>query len=277
MPQPKIYDFTNYREFLRISVDHILKENPKLGHRGLSKKMGLSSPNFIQLVIQGKRNLSPETARKCSRLFDFNSDEATFFEALVGYNQATTTEDKLPFQRQMFSVKGYLRAKPVESAQFKYFSDLTLVVLRELIALKAFEPEPTQISKHFSLQKTSPAEVTKCLNLLAELRLVDRSLENRYSQRDTHLELPADLSHSFIFAFHKAVLDLAQKALMELSSKQREFSASTIPFNSERTQEAKEFLAKMQTEFVARFGSDPESDSVYQLNHQMFELAKISK
>lgn len=277
MPGASIYDFHNYRDFLKLEIERLRAKNPKLSYRNISKKIGVASPNFIFLVMQGKRNLSLPMAKKLAKFFEFNQDETTFFSALVGYNQAADVEEKLMYQSQMFSVRGYLRAKPVEHAQYKYFSDWAVVVLREMIELQGFKLDTKKIAAEIHGGEVSAKQIEDGLKLLQELRLVDHSLEGTYHKREAHLEFPAGLSHGFIFAYHKAVLEKAEKALFNLKSAQREFSVSTISFDSAKMTEAKEFLTKMRTEFIARFGESKDSDAVAQFSYQFFEMAKIPK
>jgi uncharacterized protein (TIGR02147 family) len=197
--------------------------------------------------------------------------------ALVQFNQAPTAEEKLVFQRQMYAVKGFLKFKPIEWAQYHYFSNWMIVVLREMIGLEQFNPNSKVIAEQLSGTDITPTQVDQALKLLVDLRLVDRSLENKYFQKDTNLQLPEGMSQSFVFAFHKAMLDRAHWALMNLKSSDREFSANTFTFDSSQMKAAKDFLESMLSEFISRFGNQPNADSVFQLNYQFFEQATLNK
>ncbi len=144
MSGSSVYDFHDYRQFLQKEIERLRAEDATLSYRVIAKKMGVASSNFILLVIQGKRNLSSAMAHKISKFFDFNQDETKFFVSLVGYNQAADVEEKLMYQGQMFSVRGYLRAKPVEHTQYKYFSHWAYVVLREMMELAKSKTQDIQ-------------------------------------------------------------------------------------------------------------------------------------
>jgi uncharacterized protein (TIGR02147 family) len=107
--------------------------------------------------------------------------------------------------------------------------------------------------------------------------MVDKSLEGKYFKRDAHLDLPSGRSHSFIFAFHKMMMEKSVQALLGLKPSQREVSATTMTFDASKLDEARAFLDKMRIEFTSRFGNAKEGDAVYQLNYQLFEMARIKK
>jgi uncharacterized protein (TIGR02147 family) len=89
-----LYQYTDYREYLIAYFNGRKKTDSKFSHRYLSRRLGLSSPNFIMMVMQGKRNLTRPLAFKISEEFKHNSKEAEYFESLIGFAQGETTSEK---------------------------------------------------------------------------------------------------------------------------------------------------------------------------------------
>ena len=85
-----IYDFTDYREYLKVCFEDRKKTVPKFSHRWLSQRLGLSTPNLILLIIQGKRNLTPTVRFRLSELLKHTRKEAQYFEHMVSFAQAKT-------------------------------------------------------------------------------------------------------------------------------------------------------------------------------------------
>ena len=55
------FQFQDYREFLRAYYAE-RKTHAKISYRAFSRRAGLGSPNYLKLVMDGARNLSPAMA-----------------------------------------------------------------------------------------------------------------------------------------------------------------------------------------------------------------------
>jgi len=64
MKQVTIFEYDNYRAYLRDLYKFYKETKPHFSYRYFPQKAGFRSPNFLQLVIEGKRNLSPESIEK---------------------------------------------------------------------------------------------------------------------------------------------------------------------------------------------------------------------
>jgi len=83
MNKLKIFDYTDFREFLREKFEECKKSNPAFSYRYFSKKAGLKSTNFLKLVIKGESNLSVETIHKFAAAFSLGKMETKYFQNLV--------------------------------------------------------------------------------------------------------------------------------------------------------------------------------------------------
>jgi hypothetical protein len=84
----------NYRRFLK---DYYLKakaEKKYFSYRYFSRRAGINSPNFLKVVIEGKRNLSSTTIEKFASALGLDQKETVFFRRLVVFNQARTASEK---------------------------------------------------------------------------------------------------------------------------------------------------------------------------------------
>src|SRR3989338_9919808 len=88
--KPNIFEYDNYRSFLKDLYALLKQEKSAFSFRFFSRQAGFRSPNFLKLVMEGKRNLSPESIEKFAKGLKLNKNEADFFRRLVLLNQATT-------------------------------------------------------------------------------------------------------------------------------------------------------------------------------------------
>lgn len=70
-----------------------------------SRRAGLRSTNYLKLVMEGLRNLSPEMASRFAGALKLEGNEADYFCELVQYNQARTTRERTRAYERMLRLK----------------------------------------------------------------------------------------------------------------------------------------------------------------------------
>ncbi|QQR81755.1 MAG: TIGR02147 family protein [Deltaproteobacteria bacterium] len=128
--RPHIFEYLNYRTFLRDLFQ--FKKDEKLGFsfRTFSRLAGLKSSNFLKLIIDGKRNLSADAIHKFAKAFKLTKEETQFFETLVHFDQAQSVEEKNFYYERVMRSKSYQDVRPLDASQYTYFSNWHFVALR---------------------------------------------------------------------------------------------------------------------------------------------------
>lgn len=88
-----VFSYLDYRRFLSDFYQE-KKRKVDYSYRLFSEKAGLNSPNYLALVIDGKRDLTIANIHQFAAALDLRRDEAEFFETLVLLNQSSTEEEK---------------------------------------------------------------------------------------------------------------------------------------------------------------------------------------
>ena len=110
------------------------KEKDKyFSYRFFSGKAGFSSPNFLKLVIEGKRNLTNTSLAKVAKGFVLQKQERDFFENLVFMNQAKEHEEKKHYLKKMMSIRGFTKVHMDEKRIFEYYSKWYNPIIREIV------------------------------------------------------------------------------------------------------------------------------------------------
>src|SRR5690606_1160697 len=91
---PRVQDFTEFRKYLSEWFAYRKNSRRSFSHRVLATKLGLSSPNFILLVIKGERNISVELAEKLSSVMGHTPDETEYFLWLIRLDQAKDSRER---------------------------------------------------------------------------------------------------------------------------------------------------------------------------------------
>ncbi|MCB0414587.1 MAG: TIGR02147 family protein, partial [Bdellovibrionales bacterium] len=82
---PKLQTYTDYREYLQDFYQYKKKlfKNEIRGYTyaHFSAAANIKSPNYLKLIIDGKRNLSKEMIQKFSRALELNKEDSLEFKA----------------------------------------------------------------------------------------------------------------------------------------------------------------------------------------------------
>ena len=99
-----IFYYTDYRAFL---ADYYLAKKKAQGsfsYRIFSRRAGFKSPVFIKLVIDGKANLSQQSALQLGKAMNLDDQELDYFSALVEFNQARKDDVKKETREKILAI-----------------------------------------------------------------------------------------------------------------------------------------------------------------------------
>ncbi len=82
-----IYEYRDYREYLRDFYHFKKRTNPYYSYRLFSMKAGFKAPNLLKLVMDGQRNLTRQSVVKFAKALRLDECEAECFRAMVLRNQ----------------------------------------------------------------------------------------------------------------------------------------------------------------------------------------------
>lgn len=268
----KIYEYGNYRDFLRDFYISQKEKDPTFSYKTFSRLVGFKARSFIPFVIQGKRNLTSESIDKLSHALKLNGNETLFFRNLVHLNQATTSKQKQIYAQQLIQSKEYKKHYPLSEAQFLYLSQWYFVAIRELVGLPEFKEDPTWIANRLE-PKITTKEAEMAIAELQRLGLIKKNEAGRLIQTDAVVSTPDEVVSAYATQYHLTMLDKAKESIGRFKREMREVSGATICMSSENLEKIKEIIRKCRGEINELNTRSGGYNSVYQLNFQLFPLA----
>lgn len=278
---PSIYDFTDYREFLKSFFEFKKLTNPAYSASMFARKAGLGSNSrgYLKLVIENKRNLSAQTIRSFSDALGFTAHESLYFENLVLFNQSDRGQDKkYYFDRLVASNRGN---KPEQLELMKagilYHSNWYYFAVREMVALKGFKEDNAWISQQLR-GKVKKDEVAQAVRDLLSLGLLTRDPEGNLKQSEPLVKVSGGFYNPYIQKFHLEMLDRSKEAILEDDYEDRHASGVTLSCSIEHLPEIKRAISQFRDQITERFGvEDLPPDSVLQMSIQLFQLTLPKK
>jgi uncharacterized protein (TIGR02147 family) len=264
-----IFEYDNYRNFLRDAYLYSKTINKNFSFRFFSKTAGFKSPNILKLVMDGDRNIAPGSIDKFVKAFKMSKDEAAFFKNLVHLNQAKTTVEKQSFAEEILKQKAFRKSQPLKESQYQFFSKWYYVVIREMVAMENFKEDYTWIARQLRPRITA-SEAKTAVEQLLILGLIARENHGKLIQTDRNVATPDEVTASSIAACHRELMKVASLSIDTIPRNQRDISAIAIAVNEEASLKIKEKIQKFRKEIMDLAAQGGEPDRVYQLNFQFF-------
>jgi uncharacterized protein (TIGR02147 family) len=269
-----VFEYDNYREFLKDSYLEMKSRNKKFSFRYFARQAGFKACNVLKLVMDGKRNISPHSIEKFAKGLKLTKTETLFFKYLVLFNQSTNSEERGALAEELIKQKSFKKIYPMKESQFNFYRYWYFTPIREMIGLPDFKEDPEWIAKRLTPPIT-PEEAKRALDELTKLGLIARDATGSLRQTEMHLKTDDEVTSSSIATFHRQMLGLASESIDLVSRDKRDISAQTFTVSQATARKIKEKVQSFRKEIIDMVVHDAEDpDAVYQLNLQLFPLVE---
>ncbi len=269
-----IFEYLDYRRYLRDLYQHRKATSYGFSHRSFSRRVGLKSSNFLKMVMDGERNLTPEMAHRFAEGCGLGGRGLDYFCELVAFNQARTASEKKRCHQRLFRFKQYRQIHRLDEAQAEYHSTWYLPAIRELAARADFENDPKWIARVLH-PRITPGEARKALDTLLKLGLLARDEKGRLRQSEPLVTTGTGPLGHHIVSFHRAMMERASGALDTVSREQREISSLTLCVSREVMLDLKERIREFRRELLQAAELQGRPETVVQINFQLFPLSEV--
>jgi uncharacterized protein (TIGR02147 family) len=273
---PSVYEYLDYREYLRAYYAASKRSRSAFSFRFFARHAGLSSPNFLKLVMDGKRNLGPTTVPKFCKALGLGADEASFFGELVALSQAETVAERNRAFDRVAANRRFRAARRLEGPLFKYLTHWYYPAIRELAGRLDFVEDPAWIAEQL-LPRIERRQARDALAALIELGLLVRDERGRLVRGEPSLTTGHEVRSVAVRAFHRQMIELAARALDAVPPEERDVSALTVCISAATVADLKTRIHRFREELLERSDSDAGPERVYQICIQLFPLSHAAE
>lgn len=274
--QPNLFDYRDYREFLRDWYAVAKRSRGSFSFRAFSKRAGFRSTNFFKLVRDGERNLTQESLTKFMIGLRLNKQEQEFFRSLVLYNQAKTEPERDLHYRHLLQSRKLNQLKPIEREQYDYYAGWHHPVVRELVVSKDFDGTPEWVARRI-FPPITPAQAARSIELLERLGFIEKTGGGRWRQSSSLVSTGPEVVSHLVLNYHKNLLDLTKEILEKVPGAERDVSTMTLGIARERFPELKKKVQEFRREILKMVSVDTAPEEVVQLDIQLFPVTRSSE
>jgi uncharacterized protein (TIGR02147 family) len=269
----EVFEYLDYRAFLADFYAERKRQARGFSFRAFSRRAGLKSPNYLKLVIDGARNLSPPMAERFAQACGLEGDAARFFVDLVAFNQAATSVEREKQYAKLTGFRRYRQAHKLDVAHAAYYSAWYMPAIRELCAAADFRPDPDWIARQL-VPPITRAEANRALETLLELGLVVRRADGSIAQTEALLSTGAETRGLHIASYHRGMMERAMAAIDLVTAAERDISSLTLCLSTGGLRLLKERVQRFRRELLELSAREQDPEQVVQLNFQLFPLTR---
>jgi uncharacterized protein (TIGR02147 family) len=268
-----VFEYLDYRAFL----GDFYAEQKRLGRgfsfRAFSRRAGLSSPNYLKLVIDGRRNLSPRMAERFAVACGLKGDAQRYFEDLVAFNQADGSAEREKQYAKLTGFRRYRQAHKLDVAHAAYYSAWYMPAIRELCSAADFRADPEWIARQL-VPPITRAEAQRALDTLLELGLLTRGADGRVAQTEALVSTGAETRGLHIASYHRGMMERAMASIDRVPAAERDISSLTLCLSPGGLSLLKERVQRFRRELLELSAREQDPAQVVQLNFQLFPLTR---
>jgi uncharacterized protein (TIGR02147 family) len=276
-----IYDYHDYRQFLKGRIENLQSENESLSIREILRRVKCSSPSYYkEVIVDAKKNMSAATARRFAAFLQLSGDETEYFILLMNYNQSKTELEKLHFYEQLL----HFKKKPVSDdhilklSEYGYMAEWENTVVRELLPLVSTfgnrNGEERNVLAQLLRMKISDRQIDEAIQLLDRLKFIKKN--NRGNYQKTNTAIKAQKKTPAAYRALCQFMDLGKSIINKTDSRYRLFKVAVLSMNKENCAVIEKKINEACQEIVAIAGSSTaEVDRLYAMNIQFFPLTKL--
>jgi len=266
-----VFRYHDYRAFLAAYYER--KKPQGFSYRAFASAAGLGAPNYLQLVIRGRRNLTSEMARRFAETCGLGQDAADYFVTLVTFNQATDGQERNRQYEKLSGFRRYRRAQKLELREAAYHSHGYLPAIRELALSASFREDPEWIAERLQ-PPIKPSEARQALDTLLELGLLERGPDGRLRQGTRVVSTGPETVGMHITNYHAEMMQRATAAMTLVPARERDISSLTLCLGSDGLARLKERIQAFRRELLELAESERQPSQVVQVNFQLFPLTR---
>jgi uncharacterized protein (TIGR02147 family) len=274
-----IFDYTDYRKYLFDFYQEQKQSRRAFSYRFFAKKAGINSVGLYKDVVEGRQNLGRALIFKFSAAMGHGKKEGEYFENMVYFNEAKSSEERILFFERMMASQSST-PKVVEVSNYEYYLKWYYSAVRALLACRKFNCSEEGFKKIARLlnPQIRPDQAKKAVKVLEKLHFVSKDEEGYYTLADKSITTGTvkpdrNISALNVVNFQKEMMKLAQGAFDRFSTEKLNMSTMTLSISDATLKQIKDDLAALRNKIAGLAEKDGSADQIFQLNMQLFPMS----
>lgn len=282
---PNLSDALDYRLYLAAFYEYRRKLSSKelrpYSYAVFSAAADIKSPNYLKLIIDGKRNLSSEMTQKFAKAMGLNKEQSLEFQLLVEYNQATDPAERNLRLKELaeFRVRQQIQSGQIDAQAFSKVPNWVTWVLYAMMDQQGVSFSVEDLRGTLRGKATTEEIETAVKALIHSGAVIVDEVTGQIRKNRERTDAPQEIPVSLIRKIQSQLMFLGLESLFHDGPTEREFGTLTLALTRTEFEELKFKLRQLRKAVykdnsIRRLNSAGER--VYQLNLQLFPISNPS-
>ena len=271
MGMKPIFEYQDYRKYMQDYYEE-RKRSSVFSWREFSRLAGFSSPNYMQLVCEGKSRLSKRGVEGVADAMGLEDAERDYFRAMERFDDARDDAKKMLAFNEMQKIAKENRLRVVDAEAFKYFESWVNPVMRELAPIMP-GAKPLELARN-CYPVVSAADIRQSLDFLVHADFLRKVGEGAFEQTEKVVTGSSEAIPLALRSTNRQMSKLATAAIDNVPAESRHVAGVTLGLSEPTYRWLVEKLEMLRKEVVSIAAKEKEYDKVYRLNLQLFPLTK---
>lgn len=278
---PAVAEYMDYRkllhDFYQFRREQSKNQLRPYSYSTFAAAANIKSPNYLKMIIEGKRNLSPEMIGRFAKAMGLNKADSDQFRMLVTFNQSTEPAQRNLLLKELseMRVERQLEAGEIDRKAWDRLPSWVAWVLYALFDQAGVEFKVDKL-RDVLRGKAKPDEIEAALKSLVESGEVTYDpATGAYAKAKNRSENPEEIPVALIRKLQAQLMLLGLESLYQDSPTDREFGTLTVALTQSEFEELRFKLRQIRKQVhkdisIQRMSAPGER--VYQLNLQLFPV-----
>lgn len=278
---PILATYMDYRQYLQDFYEFRRNQTRRdlrpYSYSTFAAAANIRSPNYLKMIIDGKRNLSEDMIIKFARAMGLNKAEGQEFRLLVLFNQAVEPAERNVRLRELSDnrVGSKLKTGEIDRKAWEKLPSWVAWVLYAMTDQENVNFSPDEL-RRLLRGKVRREEIEAAMRTLIESHEVAVEPETGEVRKTrTFTDAPEEIPVALIRKLQAQLMLLGLESLYQDSPTEREFGTLTLALTQSEFEEIRFKLRQMRKQLhkdnsIQRMSS--KGERVYQLNLQLFPV-----
>lgn len=258
---PDVFQYHDYRQYLRDWFQHQKVLNPKFSQRTFAKQTNLS-PSYLTMVLRGQTPLTIRALQSMESELKLNRQESHFLNLLVQLIEAKGLEEQRQVFKRLARLGLYRGQHPEMISGHYYYSNWYNVAIREMSQLPEFTADPHWIQLRLN-RKVSLGDIRASLKFLMENKYINLDKMGHIKPGAKQLYLDGPLYKLALCEFYDQVLNKAIDAVYTVDRDNREYNSNTIAISKNSFGKVKNIIHDAMGKIEQVVKDDEGAEDVY--------------
>lgn len=270
-----IFNYTDYRVYLKSIFDHKKQLNPGFSHRLLARQLGLKAPGHMLFVMQGKRNLTNDLAMRIAVWLKLGKKESDYLMSLVRYCHAKNADEKKNSFDELLRLRGSNR-KVVKTNRYRFYEKWYYSAIRSALDVISFRDDYGMLASSLNPPITV-SQAREAIRVLQGEGLIKTDRSGYLKPSEKLITTGDNWKSAAIENLRYQFLDLGRESLSRFVPQHRDASFLTLSLSEESFERIKEKVRNLRAEILETAANEISPDRVVQCNITLFPMFSREK